>query len=237
MKKIFISSDHAGFKLKEDIKNHLKKKKLNIEDLGPINDNRVDYPDYAHKVAKKVKESKKVSFWEVIDPEVSWDFLIGIFLSVFKREKWEKHKSILDSDQIKDSRYWSNTDNTLIHPKIMCSAFRDSPAYICADPLSVNLQGEREWSDLYEFIEIARLPELLDFYRSKGMSFKRYLFCKNFALRNFSNYLIKIILGGQKKGLNYINFKKHIFNNLLFPNVYFSLIRSTANKIFKYVKK
>ena len=59
MKKIFISSDHAGFKLKEDIKNHLKKKKLNIEDLGPINDNRVDYPDYAHKVAKKVKESKK----------------------------------------------------------------------------------------------------------------------------------------------------------------------------------
>ena len=59
MKKIFISSDHAGFKLKEDIIIHLKKKKINFEDLGPINDNSVDYPDYAHKVAKKVKESKK----------------------------------------------------------------------------------------------------------------------------------------------------------------------------------
>ena len=59
MKKIFISSDHAGFKLKEDVKKHLKKMKLSYEDLGPKNDAKVDYPDYAHKVAKKVKMSKK----------------------------------------------------------------------------------------------------------------------------------------------------------------------------------
>ena len=59
MKKIFISSDHAGFKLKEDIKIHLKKKKIRFIDLGPINDVKVDYPDYAHKVAKKVKIRKK----------------------------------------------------------------------------------------------------------------------------------------------------------------------------------
>ena len=59
MKKIFISSDHAGFKLKESIKMYLLKKKLSFQDLGPINDDKVDYPDYAHKVAKKVKTSKK----------------------------------------------------------------------------------------------------------------------------------------------------------------------------------
>ena len=58
MKKIFISSDHAGFKLKEVIKISLKKKKLKFEDLGPINDNKVDYPDYAHKLARKVKINK-----------------------------------------------------------------------------------------------------------------------------------------------------------------------------------
>ena len=58
MKKIFISSDHAGFKLKEDIKSHLSKKKLSFQDLGPFNDDRVDYPDYAHKVARKVKANK-----------------------------------------------------------------------------------------------------------------------------------------------------------------------------------
>jgi ribose 5-phosphate isomerase B len=58
LKKIFISSDHAGFKLKEEIKNHLSKKKLSFQDLGPFNDDRVDYPDYAHKVARKVKSNK-----------------------------------------------------------------------------------------------------------------------------------------------------------------------------------
>ena len=58
MKKIFISSDHAGYELKEDIKSHLSKKKLSFQDLGPFNDDRVDYPDYAHKVARKVKANK-----------------------------------------------------------------------------------------------------------------------------------------------------------------------------------
>jgi len=56
--KIFISSDHAGFKLKEIIKKYLSIKKMNYQDLGPVNDARVDYPDYAHKVAKKVKMNK-----------------------------------------------------------------------------------------------------------------------------------------------------------------------------------
>ena len=58
MKKIFISSDHAGFKLKETIKDYLRKKKVKFEDLGPNDDSSVDYPDYAHKVARKVKSRK-----------------------------------------------------------------------------------------------------------------------------------------------------------------------------------
>ena len=58
MKKVFISSDHAGFKLKETIKDYLKNKKIKFEDLGPKDDNSVDYPDYAHKVARKVKSRK-----------------------------------------------------------------------------------------------------------------------------------------------------------------------------------
>ena len=58
MKKIFISSDHAGFKLKEEIKIYLSKKKISFQDLGPLNSERVDYPDFAHKVARKVKIGK-----------------------------------------------------------------------------------------------------------------------------------------------------------------------------------
>ena len=58
MKKIFISSDHAGFKLKETIKDYLRNKKVKIQDLGPKDNRSVDYPDYAHKVAKRVKLNK-----------------------------------------------------------------------------------------------------------------------------------------------------------------------------------
>ena len=58
MRKIFIASDHAGFDLKEVIKEYLSKKKLAFQDLGPENDKRVDYPEYAHNVAKKVKVNK-----------------------------------------------------------------------------------------------------------------------------------------------------------------------------------
>tara|TARA_B100001029_G_C14925327_1_gene374397 strand:+ start:262 stop:699 length:438 start_codon:yes stop_codon:yes gene_type:complete len=57
-KKISISSDHAGFKLKEKIKRNLKKKKITVIDLGPKIDNSVDYPDFAKKVAKNVKSKK-----------------------------------------------------------------------------------------------------------------------------------------------------------------------------------
>ena len=58
MRKIFISSDHAGFKLKETIKDYLENEKIKFEDLGPKDDSSVDYPDYAHKVARKVKSNK-----------------------------------------------------------------------------------------------------------------------------------------------------------------------------------
>jgi len=58
LRKIFISSDHAGFKLKEQIKDYLTNKKIKFEDLGPKDDSSVDYPDYAHKVARKVKSRK-----------------------------------------------------------------------------------------------------------------------------------------------------------------------------------
>ena len=54
MKKIYIASDHAGFKLKNEI---IKKfsKKFYLKDLGPNNSfKRVNYADYAHKLCKKV---------------------------------------------------------------------------------------------------------------------------------------------------------------------------------------
>ena len=57
-KKVCIASDHAGFKLKESIKDFLINKNISIIDLGPINETKVDYPDYAKKVSNRLKSKK-----------------------------------------------------------------------------------------------------------------------------------------------------------------------------------
>ena len=57
IKKIILASDHAGYKLKEQIKNFLIKKKKKILDLGTNNLDSVDYPDYAHLLSKKIKKN------------------------------------------------------------------------------------------------------------------------------------------------------------------------------------
>ena len=57
-KKICISSDHAGYKIKEFIKEELISLGISIIDLGPFSDKSVDYPDYAKRVSKRVAAKK-----------------------------------------------------------------------------------------------------------------------------------------------------------------------------------
>ena len=57
MKKIIIASDHAGYSLKEYVKNFLNTKKLKIVDLGTNSTESVDYPDYAHKLSRIIKKN------------------------------------------------------------------------------------------------------------------------------------------------------------------------------------
>ena len=59
MKKIYISSDHAGFRLKEQIKKKFDKKYVFI-DLGTDNSKiSVNYPFYAHNLCRKVSNNQK----------------------------------------------------------------------------------------------------------------------------------------------------------------------------------
>ena len=57
-KKICISSDHAGYELKEYIKNYFIEKEIPVIDLGPFEMKSVDYPDYAKKIARRVAAKK-----------------------------------------------------------------------------------------------------------------------------------------------------------------------------------
>jgi ribose 5-phosphate isomerase B len=54
--KYYVASDHAGFAVKGQVVEFLRAKGFEVEDLGPQSADRVDYPDFAAKVAKAVAE-------------------------------------------------------------------------------------------------------------------------------------------------------------------------------------
>ena len=119
------------------------------------------------------------------------------------------------------------------------NAFKNSPSYIQARPLTVNLFGEKEWSKKYPFVAIIRIPEILDIYRKNGLPFMKYIRCKNFSLKKFIPYMYFIIKNKKNSNYKYINFKKVIISNIFYPNIYFYgfffLIRRIYIKIFKSI--
>ena len=56
--KFYIGTDHAGLELKNWAVELLKAKGHEVEDFGPFTKERVDYPDYAHKVATAVLKNE-----------------------------------------------------------------------------------------------------------------------------------------------------------------------------------
>jgi ribose 5-phosphate isomerase B len=56
--KIALAADHVGFALKEKVREYLESQGLEVEDYGPSNPERVDYPDFAEKVAARVAEKQ-----------------------------------------------------------------------------------------------------------------------------------------------------------------------------------
>lgn len=66
VKSIAIGADHGGFAIKEQLKNFLTQLGLQVRDFGTNSTDAVDYPDFAHAVAKSVGE-KHVEAGIIID--------------------------------------------------------------------------------------------------------------------------------------------------------------------------
>ena len=56
--RVAIASDHAGYKLKEELNEYLKKKGYTIKDFGTFSDESTDYPDYGHILAKAISNKE-----------------------------------------------------------------------------------------------------------------------------------------------------------------------------------
>lgn len=57
--KIYLGADHAGFLLKERIKEALTTRQLDVEDLSPVLQENDDYPLQAAKVVRALKKTKE----------------------------------------------------------------------------------------------------------------------------------------------------------------------------------
>lgn len=57
-KTIYIANDHAGVELKEAVVKHLESKNYTVVNLGTDTLDSVDYPDFAHPLAKAIEEGK-----------------------------------------------------------------------------------------------------------------------------------------------------------------------------------
>jgi ribose 5-phosphate isomerase B len=56
--KVAVGSDHAGFPLKQEVAESLRKEGYDVVDVGTNSTAPVDYPDYAEKVALAVKDGR-----------------------------------------------------------------------------------------------------------------------------------------------------------------------------------
>lgn len=176
--------------------------------------------------------SGEIAFLKLINPNVSFDCLGGIFLSVFRRDMWLKHLGSLNKSAISDERIFSHFDNTFPHIRIFANAFSNSLAYFSAKPASVCLTGAREWAAMSPLIRSVRIIEAIDLYKTTGLSLPYYIYMKNSALNSFQTDMLKLIFGGDKVGGQYVDILKIYAKNSVYPNFYISAIYPFFKKMF-----
>ena len=210
--------------------NFIKKKNL------PLNTKKINFSQF--KKFSNYKISEKRNFFDLINPFISYEFLLSMNLCIFKRIHWTENTNKLNKKNLNDSRLYSNFDNTAPHVKIWSAAFKDKKSYFFANPLSANIHGPRtiDWGDYIPLVEAVRIPEALECYRNNGMSFIRYFLCKNFALRRFLPSLFKILFISNYKGLEHLKLKKNVMINLLYPSIYFCGIYFLIKRFIKMIK-
>lgn len=183
----------------------------------------------------KYNEEGKLEFFDLINPKISFDFLGGMFLYIFRKKNWDNYSHVLDYQAINDHQTFSHFDNTFPHLKIFSYAFSNSTAYFNPVPLNICLTGARDWSPMEPLVRNIRLVEALKLYRKNGLPILQYHICRNFALSNFIPGMGYMIFNKEISGYKYINPFKVIFYNCLYPRFYLSffsfIIRKLNNKL------
>lgn len=187
-------------------------------------------PPELPRVSPRLQEGT-LPFFDLVDPDISFDFLLGIFLSVFRRAAWVKNVGVLDDAAVSDTRHLSTFDNTCPHLKVFAKAFAGSTAYFHPRPLTACLTGAREWAPLYPFLRSVRLIEALDEYRKNGLPEDRYRRCKNHALAFFLPDLANMYARRASSGWAYADPVRLLLDAAPYPNAWLSPLYYAARKL------
>lgn len=176
----------------------------------------------------------RLPFDELIDYKKFFDFLGGMYLSIFERSIWNDKQHVVSYKKLPLVKF-EDLDDTFPHSKIFANAFMGKAAYFSNNPVVVTVSGNREWSEFYPLVRTFRLLDLLEEYRKNGLN--KWLYSKN-KNATYKYFFYDLLYYLRKKDSTWPTFSisKYIVNGLMCPNLYFSLLRFIVGKIVRAIK-
>ena len=74
-------------------------------------------------------KSFKTNFLNLVNHKISFDFILGMFLAIFRKKIWDYNLFRINQDFVKEKDVYSTFDNTAPHIIIWSSGFKNSKAY------------------------------------------------------------------------------------------------------------
>lgn len=144
--KIIIGSDHAGFSLKEEVKEFLVEVDLEVLDVGTYSDEAVDYPDFGEKVAEKVSSGEFTKGILVCGSGVGMTIVANKFPDV-------RAVLCLDSDTARTSRKHNDTNVLVLAGR---RTDIETAKVIITTWLETEFEGERHSKRLNKITDIEK---------------------------------------------------------------------------------
>ncbi len=176
----------------------------------------------------------QLKFEKLINHKLSFDFLGGMYLSIFERRYWIENQNVASFKRFPGIQF-EDLDDTFPHAKIFANSFMGTQAYFSNEPIIVTISGKREWSDYYPLVRTFRLLDLLDEYRKNGLG--RWMYYKN-KNATFKYFCFDLMYYYKKRDGRWprLMTASYIRSGILCPMLYISFLRLIAGKFRRMLK-
>lgn len=176
-------------------------------------------------------------FTEIIEKNITFDHLGGMYLSIFKKDLWAGALDALDKKKIKGNPLFSSHDNTFPHVRIFAKAFMNRDAFVSPEIICYSFSDAREWHPYYPLVRTFRLLESLDVYKKYGLRESRYIQLRNKTLKYFIEDFFKIFfLKSKYPGAAYLSKRQVILENIKYKGFWVSIIFLIYRVIMKMLR-